>query len=484
MEVVSLALLLILLLFFVLSLGVWIAIALGFVGFLAMIIMAPAPPGATMASAIWSSSIGWDLTALPMFILMGEILFRTKLSEDMFEGLAPWLQRLPGRLVHTNVVGCTIFAAVSGSSAATCATIGRMSVPELKKRGYPQPLAIGSLAGAGTLGLLIPPSLIMIVYAAATDESIARLFIAGVIPGLVLAGLFMGYIVIWSLINPGQFPPKEPPFRAPENQARLAFILVLGFFAAISIPIVMFDVLSWWQDALMIAGFAAFAWFTRHQLVASRRLIPVILLIAGVIGSIYGGLASATEAAVSGVFLSLALAAFQKTLTLPNLRDALLGAARTSCMICFILAGAAFLSVAMGFTGIPRALAVWVGAFQLQPWQLIAALTLFFVILGCFLDGISMIVLTTSVVMPLIDGAGIDRIWFGIFLVVVVEMAQITPPVGFNLYVLQSMTGENIFRLGLWALPFFLLMVVMVVLLWVMPEMVLWLPRTMLDVAS
>jgi C4-dicarboxylate transporter, DctM subunit len=481
METVLLAFLLIGILFVVLSFGVWIAVALGFVGFMAMIIAAPAAPGTVMSSAIWSSSIGWDLTALPMFILMGEILFRTKLSEDMFQGLAPWLQKLPGRLVHTNVVGCTIFAAVSGSSAATCATIGRMSVPELQKRGYPQPLAIGSLAGAGTLGLLIPPSLIMIVYAAATDESIARLFIAGVIPGLVLAGLFMGYIVVWSLLNPGAFPAKEPAFRAPEGQARLAFLAAIGFFALITLPIVAYDMLAVWQDAVLIAAFGAFAWFARHQLVASRRLIPVILLIAGVIGSIYGGLASATEAAVVGVFLSLALARLQGTLTTQGLKDALLGAAKTSCMICFILAGAAFLSVAMGFTGIPRALATWVGAFQLQPWQLIAALTVFFIVLGCFLDGISMIVLTTSVVMPLIDGAGIDRIWFGIFLVIVVEMAQITPPVGFNLYVLQSMTGENIFRLGLWALPFFLLMLVMVVLLWQVPDMALWLPKTMLD---
>ncbi len=481
MDVVTLAFGLIVLLFLILATGVWIAIALGFIGFVAMVLMTPAPAGPTLASALWTSSIGWDLTALPMFILMGEILFRTRLSEDMFQGLAPWLQRLPGRLVHTNVVGCTIFAAVSGSSAATCATIGRMSVPELQKRGYPQPLAIGSLAGAGTLGLLIPPSLIMIVYAAATDESIARLFIAGVIPGVVLAGLFMGYIMLWSLLNPGAFPAKEPPFRASERAAMTAFVSTVLVFGAIATALVWFDVWAWWQDALFIVAFTAFAWVARHQLVASRRLIPVILLIAGVIGAIYGGLASATEAAVVGVFLSLGLAALQRTLNWGSFRDALMGAAKTSCMICFILVGAAFLSVAMGFTGIPRALAEWVGAFQLQPWQLIAALTVFFVILGCFLDGISMIVLTTSVIMPLIDGAGLDRIWFGIFLVIVVEMAQITPPVGFNLYVLQSMTGQNIFRLGLWALPFFLLMAVMVALLWLVPDLALWLPRTMLD---
>jgi C4-dicarboxylate transporter DctM subunit len=434
MDLIMLSVVLIALLFVFLAAGVWIAVALGVIGFVAMVVAAPAPPGPIMASAVWSSSISWSLTALPMFILMGEILFRTRLSEDLFRGLAPWLQPLPGRLIHTNVVGCTVFAAVSGSSAATCATIGRMSVPELKKRGYPQNIAIGSLAGAGTLGLLIPPSLIMIVYSAATDESVARLFIAGVIPGLLLAGLFMLYIMAWSALNPKAMPPEEP------------------------------------RESI------------RERLDATLRLVPVTLLIIGIIASIYGGLASATEAAVVGVFLSMLIAWWQGTLSLDNLKAALFGAARTSCMICFILAGAAFLTVAMGFTGIPRSLAEWVGSLGLERWQLIFALTIFFVILGCFLDGISMIVLTTSVVMPMIDAAGIDRIWFGIFLVIVVEMAQITPPVGFNLFVLQTMTGENIFRLGLWALPFFLLMALMVVVLFAFPDIALWLPRQMLDV--
>lgn len=481
MDLVTLSLLLIILLFVVLGAGVWIAVALAFMGFVAMTVQVPIPPGQVLASAMWSSSISWDLTALPMFILMGDILFRTKLSEDMFKGLAPWLQRLPGRLVHTNVVGCTIFAAVSGSSAATCATIGRMSVPELKKRGYPQSIAIGSLAGAGTLGLLIPPSLIMIVYASATDESIARLFMAGVIPGVVLAGLFMGYVILYGLVNRAAFPPRDPPFRAEPEEAMRAFLWAVAFFAAIMSAVAWFGLLPWYWDLALVVAFTGFAWVARHHFVASRRLIPVVLLIVGVIGSIYGGLASATEAAVVGVILSIGLAAAQRTLTWSGFSEALLSTTRTSCMICFILAGAAFLSTAMGFTGIPRALAEWVGAFQLQPWMLIAALTLFFIVLGCFLDGISMIVLTTSVIMPLIEGAGIDKIWFGIFLVIVVEMAQITPPVGFNLYVLQSMTGHNIFKLGLWALPFFLLMCVMVVLLWIFPDMALWLPRTMLD---
>ncbi|GIK81469.1 MAG: TRAP transporter large permease subunit [Pseudorhodoplanes sp.] len=434
MGVVELALLLILLLFVVLGSGVWIAFALAATGLVAVMTKISTPPGQVLATAIWQASNSWDLTALPMFIWMGEILYRTKLSEDMFEGLAPWLQRLPGRLLHVNVVGCAIFAAVSGSSAATCATIGRISLPELLKRGYDEKMAIGTLAGSGTLGLLIPPSIIMIVYATATDQSIARLFIAGVLPGAMLAFLFMGFIVVWALLNRDHMPPPEPA--------------------------------------------TSFA----NRIVATRRLIPIVLLIAGVIGSIYGGLASATEAAVVGVFLSLALSWHSGTLTQQNFTEALLGATKTSCMIAFILAGAAYLTAAMGFTGIPRALAEWISTLNLSNWQLLTALTVFFIILGCFLDGISMVVLTTAIIIPLVERAGYDLIWFGIYLVLVVEMAQITPPVGFNLYVLQGMTGRNLFVVAGYAWPLFALMCVAVALITTFPQIALWLPSTMLDV--
>lgn len=432
MDLMTVSALLIALLFVFLACGVWVAIALAAVGFAAMT-QVTAPSGPVLATSFWQSLTGWDLTALPMFVLMGEILYRTKLSEDMFEGLAPWLSRLPGRLLHTNIVGCAIFAAVSGSSAATTATIGRIALPELQKRGYDERMTIGTLAGSGTLGLLIPPSIIMIVYATATDQSIARLFIAGVIPGLVLAGLFMGYVMIWALLFPNRMPPPEP-----------------------------------------VTTFV-------NRIRSTRRLIPVVLLIAGIIGSIYGGLASPTEAAVVGLFLSLLLSWWSGTLTKENARDALLSATRTSCMICFILAGAAFLTTAMGFTGIPRALAEWVGSFNLSSYQLLAALTLLYIVLGCFLDGISMVVLTTSIVIPMIQQSGFDLIWFGIYIVIVTELAQITPPVGFNLYVLQSMTGRNLFTIGYYSLPLFLLMVLEVALLAVFPELALWLPSTMLD---
>jgi C4-dicarboxylate transporter, DctM subunit len=432
-DLLPLTVLLVLLLLVLIGSGIWIALGLAMIGLVAMAVKVSAPPSAVLSTAFWSASNGWDLTALPMFIWMGEILFRTRLAEDLFHGLAPWLARLPGRLLHVNVVGCAIFAAVSGSSAATCATIGRITLPELFKRRYDERMAIGTLAGSATLGLLIPPSIIMIVYGAATDQSIARLFIAGVIPGILLALLFMGYVGGWALVNPTRMPSTEPP-----------------------IPFM-------------------------KRVAATRRIIPVTLLIVGVIGSIYTGIASATEAAVVGVGLALLMSWLTGSLTRHSFTDALIGATVTSCMITFILAGAAFLTVAMGFTGIPRALAEWIGSLGLSQWQLLFALTLFFILLGCFLDGISMVVLTTSVIMPLVERAGFDLIWFGIYLVLVVEMAQITPPVGFNLFVLQGLTGRSIFAIGAYAFPLFLLMCVAVALITVFPQLALWLPSTMLD---
>jgi C4-dicarboxylate transporter DctM subunit len=411
--------------------GVWIAVTLLCVGFIAMVAFTGSPAGPLMATTVWGSSASWALTALPLFIWMGEILFRTRVSEDMFRGLAPWVEPLPGRLMHTNVVGCGIFAAISGSSAATAATIGRISIPELKRRGYDEKMAIGSLAGAGTLGLLIPPSIIMIVYGVAADVSIARLFVAGVLPGIMLMALFSGYIVFWALRNPGLTPAREKTTTLVE------------------------------------------------KIYSARMLIPTALLIAAVIGSIYSGVATPTEAAVLGVVGSLVLSLVSGSLTWPTFSASVMGAVKTSCMIAFILTGAAFLTVAMGFTGIPRAMAAWIGEQGFKPWQLIAVLTVLFMILGCFLDGISMVVLTSSVILPSVKAAGIDLMWFGIFIVLVVEMAQITPPVGFNLFVLQGLTGKDMFYVARAALPFFLLMTLAVAILWIFPEVVSYLPGKM-----
>jgi C4-dicarboxylate transporter, DctM subunit len=431
MNEVLITTLLIVALFALLASGVWIGLTLAGVAWIGMQLFSSRPAGDAMAITVWGSASSWTLTALPLFVWMGEILFRTKLSESMFKGLAPWVDKLPGRLLHTNVIGCTIFAAVSGSSAATCATIGKMTLPELGKRGYPEEITIGSLAGAGTLGLLIPPSIIMIVYGVTADVSIARLFVAGVIPGILLASLFSGYLAIWALLNPGKVP----------------------------LP-----------DSVMTFS---------QKMFESRHLIPVVLLIGAVLGSIYAGYATATEAAAVGVVGSLLLSLAQRSLNWATFRDSLMGATRLYCMIALILSGAAFLTLAMGYIGLPRHLAEFVASLGLSPFMLIIALSIFYIILGCFLDGISMVVLTMGVILPTVQAAHLDLVWFGIFIVIVVEMAQITPPVGFNLFVLQGMTGKEITWIARVTMPFFFLMCAMVLLLWFFPQIAVWLPGKM-----
>lgn len=422
---------LIIFLFVLLAGGVWIGLALIGVGWIGMVLFSARPVGDAMAITIWGASSSWTLTALPLFIWMGEILFRTRLSKDMFNGLAPWLEHLPGRLLHTQIVGCTIFAAVSGSSAATCATIGKMTLPELKKRGYPEGITIGTLAGAGTLGLLIPPSIIMIVYGVSANVSISKLFIAGVMPGLMLAGLFMGYIIVWALLNPGKVPPATE---------KLSFL---------------------------------------DKIKASSSLVPVVLLIGSVLSTIYTGIATATEAAAVGIVGALAIAAAQGSLSWKSFTDGLMGATRLYCMIALILAGAAFLTLVMGYMGLPRQLAEWIGSLGLSAFALIMALMVFYMVLGCFLDGISIIVLTMGVILPAVESVGIDLLWFGIFLTLVVEMSQITPPVGFNLFVLQGMTGKELFWIARVAFPMFLLLTAAVFLLYAFPSLVFWLPAKM-----
>ena len=431
MEIAMLAPLLVVVLFAALAAGLWIGFALIAVGLVAMLAASTAPVTLVFATKVWGSLTVWDLTSLPMFIWMGEILVRSRLSSDMFEGLAPFTRRLPGRLLHVNVLGCALFAAVSGSSAATTATIGRMSIPELTARGYDPKMAIGTLAGAGTFGFLIPPSIILIVYGAATEQSIAQLFLAGLVPGVMLAAMFSGYIMIWAMLNPTRMPDIEPAVNG------------------------------------------------RDSLRALARLLPVVGLIIAVIGSIYAGIASPTEAAVIGVVGAMILAWATGAASWRGIGDSLVAASTTTCMIAFIMAGAGFLTVAMGYTGIPRALAAWIGAMDLSPYALLAALTVFFIIMGMFLDGISIVVLTVSIILPMVTAVGLDPIWFGVFLVIVVEMSQITPPVGFNLFVLQKITGRDIIQLAGYALPFFLILVAAVALLSVFPQIALWLPRTM-----
>ena len=420
-------------LLFFLGSGIWVAVSMIGVSAIGMMLFTSRPVGDAMATTIWGTSSSWTLTALPLFVWMGEILFRTKLSENLFKGLSPWMQKLPGGLIHVNVVGCALFAAISGSSAATVATVGKMSIPELRKRKYPEKILLGSLAGSGTLGLLIPPSIILIIYGVTVQESIAKLFIAGIIPGIMIALIFMSYVIIWSLIN----------------------------------------------NKIMPKAYETFSFLDKIK--KSKQLLPVILLILGVIGSIYTGLATATEAASLGVVGALILSYFQKSLSLKTFKESLLGATKTSCMIAFILAGSTFLSLAMGFTGLPRNLAIWIEGMQLSPYLLIFVLMIFYIILGMFLDGISAVVLTMAIIEPMIRQAGFDMIWFGIFLVVVVEMAQITPPVGFNLFVLQGMANKDMGYIARSAFPLFLLMIIAVIMIIFFPEIALWLPEQMVQ---
>jgi len=421
----------ILILFFFLGTGVWVALSLTGVAAIGMMLFTTRPVGDAMATTIWGASSSWSLTALPLFIWMGEILFRTRLSENLFRGLTPFMSRLRGGLLHVNIAGSAIFAAISGSSAATVATVGKMSIPELRKREYPERMIVGTLAGAGTLGLLIPPSITLIIYGVTVNESIAKLFIAGILPGIMLALMFMGYTVLWALLKRDGTGREEHTYSVSE---RLKAILLL---------------------------------------------LPVIILILAVMGAIYAGIATATEAAVLGVVGALVLSSLQGSLNKSSFIDSLLGATRTTSMIAFILAGSAFLSLAMGFTGLPHALAVWISDLELSAFALIAALTVFYIILGCFLDGISAVVLTMAVIEPMVRAAGFDMIWFGIYLMVVVEMAQITPPIGFNLFVLQGMAGHDMGFIARAALPFFIIMILAVGLLVAVPEIATLLPEAM-----
>ena len=413
--------------------GIWVGISMIGVSTIGMMMFTSRPVGDAMATTMWSMGSSWSLTALPLFVWMGEILFRTKLSENLFKGLSPWLSKLPGGLIHVNILGCAIFAAISGSSAATVATVGKMSIPELRKRNYPESFLLGTLAGSGTLGLLIPPSIILIIYGVTVEESIAKLFIAGIIPGIGLAILFMIYVVGWSLRNKSIMPIISEDF---------SFV---------------------------------------EKIKQSGQLLPVVLLIFAVIGSIYAGIATATEAASLGVLGALMLSYFQKSLTKESFSKSLLGATKTSCMIAFILAGSSFLTLAMAFTGLPKNLAVFIDTLQLSPYMLLLVLTVFYIILGMFLDGISAVVLTMAIIEPMIRQAGFDMIWFGIYLVIVVEMAQITPPVGFNLFVLQGMAKKDMGFIARSAFPLFLLMIFAVIIIIAFPQLALWLPEQMIQ---
>jgi C4-dicarboxylate transporter, DctM subunit len=429
LAVVSLTLFILLVIF--LGGSVWIGISLFLIGFGGLIFFTDVPFGLVLSNSVWNNTSGSAMLALPMFVWMGEILFRSRISQNLFNGLAPWMDAIPGRLLHVNIIACTFFAAVSGSSAATTATVGKITVPELKGRGYNARLSFGSLAGAGTLGFLIPPSMMMLVYGIIGDVSIGRLFIAGIVPGVLIALIFSGYIFLRCVFNSDLAP----------------------------------------------AGADRYSW--KQRFLGLMDIAPVGVLILVVLGSLYMGWATPTEAGVVGVVGALFFALLTRSLDRTVFLDSLRGAVKTSCMIMLIVMGAGYLSVAIGYLGITRELTMFVSEMGLSPYMLIFILTLLYLMLGCLLDGFSMIVMTTPIVLPLVQVVGFDPVWFGIYLVLMIELAQITPPVGFNLFVISGLTDEDIFTIARAAFPFFLLLCATTVLVTVFPRLVLYLPDLM-----
>jgi len=410
--------------------GLWVGFSLLAIGIISLEAFKNIKVDRFLAGDIWGTATAIELVTLPLFILMGEILFRTRLSENLFSGLSPFVRRLPGRLLHVNILGCTLFAAVSGSSAATTATVGRITISELRSRGYKDKLIIGSLAGAGTIGFLIPPSIPLIIYGVLAEVSILDLFIAGIIPGIILALLFMLYVGFLALINPTMTPAAGP------------------------------------STSLLEKGYALL------------KLLPTVLLIFLVVSSMYLGYASVTEAAAIGVLGALILTAFERQFTIKIIWNSLLGSIQTCAMIGLIITGAMFLSKAMARLRIPSDVASFIEGLGLEPITLILLLMVFYLALGCFLDGLSTIVMTLPVTLPLVVSAGFDPVWFGVFLIVTIEMAQITPPIGFNLFVLKSLSGNSITSIAFSALPFCAIMIFLVILLIIFPELATWLPKT------
>jgi tripartite ATP-independent transporter DctM subunit len=418
-------------LFLTLAAGIWVGFSLFIVGFVGMVLFSPLPAGNNMASSVWATVEKWEYVALPLFILMGEILYRSGISERLFKSLVPWLYRLPGGLLLMNIVSCTLFAAVSGSSAATTATVGRITLAEFDKLGYDKRLAMGSLAGAGTLGFLIPPSLIMIVYAILAEVSIGKMFMAGILPGLLLSGIYSSYIIYRGIRNPEIAPQTQESY-------------------------------SW-----------------KERLVGLKDLAPTLLLILMVLGSIYGGVATPTEAAALGVLGATIFAFVNRRMNSKVMFECLMGAVKTNAMIMLIVVGAGFLSRVMGFLGIPMAITRAITELDLSPYMLMILLGGFYILLGCLLDGFSIVVMTLPIALPMVTAAGFDPIWFGIYLILMVEVSQITPPVGFNLFVIQGLTDEPIVQIAKYALPFFFLMLFTTAILTVFPEIALILPKLM-----
>lgn len=425
-----LALILVASMAFMLVIGQWTAFALGLVGVLILYLSKGTLALVSISSVVWNTSSSYILIAVPLFLLMGEVILRGGISGHFYRGVATLLGSTPGGLLHANIVACAIFSAISGSSVATAAAVGTVAIPEMTRRGYDPRSVFGSLAAGGTLGILIPPSIIMILYGALVEESIAKLFMAGVFPGIAMAGLFMVFIAGRVMLEPHLVPGRE----------------------AVE--------LSWAE------------WFRR-----TFHVLPVFVLLLVVLGGIYTGLTTPTEAAAVGAAGAAVLAAAYRGLNLSVLREALLSSVKTTCMVIFIIIGAQILSTALTFSGITRELSAWIVSLAFSKWMLFAVLVLLYIVLGFFVDGISMIYVTLPVLFPVIVAAGFDVIWFGVVLTILVELGQITPPVGLNLFTIQAISGGRPFsEVVLGSVPYAFIMLMMILLLVIFPGLALWLP--------
>jgi C4-dicarboxylate transporter DctM subunit len=415
-----------------LALGVWISIALLVTGMSGLYVSGGAKTMLALGSIAWNSVNSFTLTPVPLFIVMGAVILRCGIAERFYAGLTPWLRFLPGGLLQTNIVACSVFAAACGSSVATAGTIGTVSITQLQKRGYDSPMIFGSLAAGGTLGILIPPSIVMIIYCSIVDESVAKLFIAGVVPGIVLALLFMAYIAVRCLLNPALAPSSE------DDRASM------------------------------------------RDLRSLLDVIPLFALIVFVMGSIYTGWATATEAAAIGVLASFGIAAAYGGLTWQNVRQAHTEAVRTTCMVLFIVVAAQVFSYALVHSGVSRGVTEYVLSLELSSFTLFLAIAVLYIVLGCLIDGSSMMLLTLPVLYPIITAAGFDLVWFGVAVVVLVEIGMITSPIGLNLFVLHGLSnGRPFSEVASGSLPYVLIMLCFLLLLWFVPELALWLPGQM-----
>lgn len=417
------------LLLVLIGISIPVGAALGGLGLILDHLYSFLPLSRALGEVTWSTSNDFLLVAIPMFVMLGEILLRSGIAERMYNAMSMWLSWLPGGLMHANIGACTVFSATSGSSVATAATVGTVALPQLERRGYNEPLFLGSLAAGGTLGILLPPSINLIIYGVLTNTSVPRLYLAGILPGLIAAGLFMLIIAVACIIKPE------------------------------------------WGGQRMSAPW-------RDRFIGLLHIVPPMLIFLLVVGSIYAGLATPTEAAALGVVGALILAAFMRRLTLRMMREVLEGTMKTTAMIMLIVIGAAFLNFIMSATGLTNMLNSWLIGLGLSPYMMLLMLVAFYLVIGCFMETLSLMVTTIPVIAPVMIALGFDPVWLGIVIIILIEVALITPPVGLNLFVVHSLrTSGSMNALMIGAIPFVLMLLLLVFLLAIFPGLALWLPQ-------